>query len=160
MRLHTHSMITVDVIVGVFSSLHARAFSHETEDIEKVELAIRNVLDVERVSMHRTEGVHGNAIFVLEASTDDPKCIDGFLRRLTKDDLRAIIGTAVDRVDEDCNMFIRLDKQDAFRGNARLALHDDVISLRMRIRSFPAKRERATSLAVEHLTRLAEERAA
>ncbi|HEX9908827.1 MAG TPA: RNA-binding domain-containing protein [Thermoplasmata archaeon] len=140
--------------VNPFSDLHARAFSHETEDIGKVRLAIMNVLATSDLKETSSEGIHGHVIWVLEGTLNDAHAIDLFFCRLSREDLEEIARTLTKRIDDGCNLFLRLDKQDAFRGVVRLADRDDVISVRVRVRSYPARCTLAADLAKQYLTGL------
>lgn len=124
-----------------FKGLYARAFCHATEDLDKVRLAVSNVIGSKTAELRNAEGVHGNPITIVEASLLDPDSIAGFLSRLGDSDLQGLLQTLEKRVDEGCNLFIKVDKQSAFKGQVRLGSGDDVISIRLRIEAFPAKCE-------------------
>lgn len=157
MTLDTRSAISKDVR-GVFSSIHARALSHATEDLEKVKTAMLNVLgDVELV-ISSTEGHHGNPIAILEAVVADMHAMDEFFGRLSTTDMEELISTLGQRVDDGCNLFLKLDKQEAYSGSAKLGSGDDVISARLKIRAFPAKPEVARKVARDYLSMLLESR--
>jgi len=134
---------------GPFRGLYARAFAHATEDLEKVKTAMENALGPQELKILKTEGVHGNPIVILEAEISDPQEVPRFLSRLSREDLETILRTLDNRVDEGCNLFIKLDKQSAFGGLLRLDQGDDVISVRIRVAAFPAKREVAMGLISE-----------
>lgn len=145
-------------VSGTFSSVHARALSHATEDIEKVRMAMLNVFGDVGLEVSRTEGHHGNPISILEANFRDARTIDEFFRRLPDEDIEAIIETLGKRVDDGCNLFLKLDKQQAFSGSARLGSGDDVMSVRAKVRSYPAKCEVAQKAVREYLMALLESR--
>lgn len=136
---------------GVFSSLHARALGHATEDLDRVKAAMVNVMGEVELRVSRTEGHHGNPIIILEAAIEDAKVIDGFFARISDRDMEALIESLEKRVDDGCNLFLKLDKQDAFAGRSRLGAGDDVISVRAKARVFPAKREIAMDALGEYL---------
>jgi len=135
--------------------LHARSLCHATEELERVERALMNVVGSAEVRVSRTEGVHGNPIEVLEANLDDPVAIQQFFSRLSRDDIAEIDRTLDLRMDVERNLFLRVDKQSAFRGDVRLGSGDDVVSIRLRVHAFPAKREVAIRLVHESLSELA-----
>ena len=136
---------------GRFIGLHARAFVHSTEVRERVEEALRNVVGGGELRSKATEGVHGNPIVILEADILDPEGILRFFSRLGEDDLHALLHTLDGRVDEGCNLFVKVDKQSAFLGQVRLGKGDDVISVRIRVTAFPAKQHIAEQVAREAL---------
>jgi len=126
---------------GRFRGLHARAFVHSTENLDKVKMAMQNVVGPLELTTLVTDGVHGNPLTVLEANVSDPEEIRRFFTRLDREDLKAILETLDSRVDEGCNLFVKIDKQSAFLGQVRLDRGDDVISVRIRVAAFPANRE-------------------
>lgn len=128
------------------SSLHARAICHATEDLARVEQALRSVVGDAPQNVSRTEGHHGNPIHMLESTVDDEKVILGVLGRIAADQLRQILSTASSRIDESCNLHVRFDKQAAYGGTLLLAGDGDIISARVKVRAFPAKPEVAAEL--------------
>jgi RNA binding exosome subunit len=140
-------------VKGRFRGLHARAFVHATEDLEKVKLAMTNVVGPLELTTLLTEGVHGNPLTILEASVPDPDDVPRFFSKLDPEDLQTILRTLDKRVDEGCNLFVKIDKQSAFLGQIRLDRGDDVISVRIRVAAFPASCEVAQKVVreiVEH----------
>lgn len=134
-----------------FLGLHARTFSHATEDLEKVKLAVANTLgDVEQV-VSRTEGHHGNPIFIVEAHVEDPVTMDDFFDRLGDEGMKRVLDSLDRRIDEGCNLFLKIDKQAAYEGMVQMAHNDDVISVRIRVGAFPARCDIAQGIVSEYL---------
>jgi len=131
--------------------LHARTICHATEDLERVKQALRNVVGEEEVRVSRTEGHHGNPIIVLEASVADPKAIDEFFHRVDERTVSSMIETLGCRIDDGCNLFLKIDKQAAFLGTVQMAQNDDVVSVRIKVNAFPARPEVAQGIVKEHL---------
>jgi RNA binding exosome subunit len=127
-----------------FLALHARAFCHASEDLDRVKLALSTAVGTETIKTSKTEGHHGNPIIVLEAVVEDDDGIRRFFERLGTDDLETIARTLTERIDDGCNLFIRIDKQSAVTGKIRLGKDDDVLSVRLRVRAYPAKFEVAS----------------
>lgn len=143
-----------------FQALHARTLCHATEDIDKVKQAFTSVVGDTEISVSKTDGHHGNLIFVIEATLEKDNAIDGFFEKLSDSDLDTIVQTLSSRIDDGCNLFIRIDKQTAFSGKIKMASNDDVISVRLRIRSYPARPELAAKAAQDYVALLLERRAA
>ncbi|MBN1677961.1 MAG: hypothetical protein JW880_05425 [Candidatus Thermoplasmatota archaeon] len=152
MALDIPYAIVADVS-GTFSSLHARVFCHATEHLDKVKKAMLNSLGDVELRVSQTEGHHGNPIEIIEATIAEPHLIDDFFRRIRAEDLETIVGSLDRRIDDGCNLFLKLDKQEAFAGRLRLGSGDDVISVRMRVKAFPARREVALAAAGDYLSR-------
>lgn len=134
-----------------FGALHARTFCHATEDLGRVRAALENALGKHELRTLRTEGHHGNPITILETTVEDTDAIDEFFSRFGAADLDELLSSLGSRIDDDCNLFLRIDKQAAFKEEIRLGRNDDVIMVRVRVRSFPAKHEIALATAREYL---------
>ena len=141
-----------------FVDLHARTLCHATEDLGRVELAMTNALGPVELSVRKTEGHHGNPLTIIEAVIDGEREISDFFRRLRDEDLETVAGSLMARVDEGCNLFIRLDKQSAFQGDLRLATNDDVVSIRTRVSAYPAKADLARGVIEGFLKELLDAR--
>lgn len=142
MPLHIRSLIAW-LVNRIFSSLHARALSHATEDLDRVKTSVMNAIGDAEIRVTRVEGHHGNPIDVVEAVLDRENRIVEFFDRLGRDDLDTLRATLGARVDEGCNLFVKIDKQSAFKGDINLGAGDDVISVRIKVRAFPAKSDLA-----------------
>ena len=140
------------------SSLHARTICHATEDIAKVEQALRTVVGDAPIERSRTEGHFGNAIEVLESTLKDEDLIMGVLERMTDEDLANVGTTLAMRTDDACQVFIRLDKQRAYHEELRLSDGEDVVAVRIKVRAFPAKPELATEIMRQALEEIASSR--
>ncbi len=133
------------------SALHARALCHATEDFGKVQEAMRNAFGDCGLQVRETEGHHGNPIIIIECTVQDAGGILGFFSKLSDADLHQLLETLEERVDEDSHLFLKVDKQSAFKGRITLSSGEDVLSVRAKVRSFPARRELAVEAAKEYL---------
>lgn len=106
-------------------------------------------IDIQRT---HTTGHHGNEIVVLEARSTDAGAIEDVFRTLSQDELAELRRTSDARVGPSCVFHMRVDKQEAYAGNVRLADTDDAIALRLKVRSYPAKEEVAKRLVAEFLS--------
>lgn len=131
--------------VAVFHYVHLRAFAHETEDPAKVIGALQNAVleaDAKPTETHVT-GSHGNKIIIIEGEVKSAPAIKRMFAALLRDDPRGfdhLMRTMRERVDENLNLHLRLDKQEAAQGRLVLASDDDAITLRGKLRSFESKR--------------------
>lgn len=142
--------------MAVFHYLALRAFAHETEDVEKVRQALRNVAHVPDIALEETqvEGSHGNTIRILEAMVKSAQAERALFRDIERDAPGASAQMSFEapkRLDEHLNFFLRLDKQAAFAGRFVLAADDDAITVRGKVRSFPAKGEDPALQALQAL---------
>jgi len=133
-----------------FHYVDLRAFAYATEDDRRVEDAIRLFLPEEAtVERQESEGYHGDRILVLSArveNADDVRHALGVLAEM--DDFGRVIDELDERVDENCSLFLRLDKQAAFRGEVELG---EGITLRAKVEAYPAKKDAAVENAREYL---------
>ena len=100
-----------------------------------------------------TEGHHKNPILILLAGLESPYAdeVSQFIfSQLTPDDMESILQTFERRIDEDCNFFLRIDKQAAYLGHIEMAMVPDVISLEFSIRKSPRCRPRDARALIEY----------
>jgi len=127
-----------------------RTFCYATEDDQRVETALRTYLPEDHpVDRAESEGHNGDRILVLSARVETADGLRHVLDRLAGlDDIDRVRGELDDRVDENCSLFLRLDKQAALAGGVELG---DGITLRAKVEAYPATREAAVENAREAL---------
>ncbi|WP_101297808.1 RNA-binding protein [Halegenticoccus soli] len=137
-----------------FHYVDLRTFCYATEDEKRVERALRTFLPEEfEIERDETTGYHGDRIVVLSARVENADEIRRVLDRLSElPDIDRLVDELDDRVDDDCAFFVRLDKQAAFKGDAK---RGDGLLLRAKVEAYPAKREAAIENAREAFERLA-----
>jgi len=121
-----------------------RVIVHATEDIEKVKKAVANVLGGKiELKTVRTKGFFGNEIIILTGEISKKKSIMDVLTRIfsEKSNYDYIVSTLPDRIDEKLRLYLRLDKQEAYRGQMVATEGDDVISLVISFNVYPRKKE-------------------
>ncbi|MDF9747108.1 RNA-binding protein [Natrinema salsiterrestre] len=137
-----------------------RTFCYATEDEKRVEEALRTFLpdgDDEPFELERTEseGHYGDRILVLSARVENADDVRHVLSRLADlESFDELIDELDERVTENTELFLRLDKQAAFGGDVRLG---DGITFRGKVEAYPAKKEQAVENAEEVLERLREQ---
>ena len=141
----------------VLHLLHFRTFAQATEDEEKVTKAMRFASGIERITKSKTGGYHGNPILILEVEIKSSKAIDAFFRRFKEEDVRELLDSLENRVNEECSFFLRLDKQAAFLGELRLLDSGDIISVSGKIKSYPKRFETAMANMRTYLQSLLEQ---
>ncbi|MBW6518776.1 MAG: exosome subunit [ANME-2 cluster archaeon] len=138
-----------------------RTTAQATEDPEKVRSALDLFLpsyDSEKDGsdiVHETvaQGYHGNPIIVMEAEVKKKKdcqyITDLIRQNLGVAGIERLINELPRRVDDDCNLFIRFDKQEAYHGKLVITSSSDAVLLRIKIEVYPARREAAIEAARE-----------
>ncbi len=140
-----------------FRSAAVSAFVHATEEESKVLDGLKVLLpeDVE-VRRRRTKGHHGNPISVLSAMIRKRGLLREFQRRLMAGlcagEKEKLVEVAVERVGEDCRLYLRFDKQLAYRGGLVLTEGGDAIHVRLKVAVYPAKREVAIKVLKEFIS--------
>jgi hypothetical protein len=135
-------------------NVHFRVFCHATEDEGKVVQALKFASGAEDVTREVTEGYHGNPIIILEVSIKEKRRSKDFFSKLGEDELRKIVDSLEKRMDDDCNLYLRLDKQEAYLENLVMTTSDDAIAIRAKIESYPKNRESAMKRVTEFLDSL------
>ena len=119
-----------------------RAFVYATEDERRIEDALRTLLPAEfPIERTETEGHYGDRIIIQSArveNADDVRYI--FEQLVDADEFGRIVNELDDRVTDDCEFYLLLDKQAAFGGDV---IPGEGITVRAKIEAYPAKREAA-----------------
>lgn len=143
-------------------SIALRATAQATEDPEKVRSVLNSFLppcDDRDSPVHETlvEGYYGNPIIVMEAEVKKKKdcqyISDHIRQNLGAAARERLINELPQRIDENCTLFIRFDKQEAYQGRLVIASSSDAVLLRMKIEVYPARREAAIDAAGEMFSR-------
>jgi RNA-binding protein len=132
-------------------NVHFRVFSHATEDEAKVVQALKFASGADEATREVTEGYHGNPIIILEVFIKEKRRAKDFFSKLSTESLEEILGSLDRRMDDDCNLYLRLDKQEAYLGVLKLTSSDDAIAVRAKVESYPKKRETAMRTATDFL---------
>jgi RNA binding exosome subunit len=127
-----------------------RTFCYATEDDQRVEQALRAYLPEDHpVERAESDGHNGDRILVLSARVETADDVRHVLDRLAElDDLDRVRTELNERVDDNCSLFLRLDKQAALAEEVRLG---DGITLRAKVEAYPARQEAAVENAREAL---------
>ena len=136
-----------------FHYVDLRAFAYATEHDRRVEDAMRHFLPPEtEIERQETTGHHGDRILVLSTRLENADDVRHVLSRLAESaDVDRLRTELEDRITDNCEFFVTLDKQAAFGGETTLG---DGITLRAKVEAYPAKREAALENANEVLDRL------
>lgn len=123
-----------------------RTFCYATEDEKRVEQALRTYLP-EEFEIERVENVghHGDRIVVLSVRVENANGMRHVLERVGElADIEGVLEELDQRVDDNCSLFLRLDKQAAFSGDVALG---PGITLRAKVEAYPAKKGQAVENA-------------
>jgi RNA-binding protein len=124
------------------AEIDIRVSSHATEDEEKVQTAVKNLLPTETAEglvFEKTvlEGHHGNPILLISAKITDkktlPKTLENLglkLNSLDKETLQEKLPLHLEK----SNLYLRFDKQSAFLGTVSFS-HVDSIHLKVHFKT-------------------------
>jgi RNA binding exosome subunit len=116
-------------------SAQISTIAHATDDLDRVQAALRFILpeslkEKEVFTRRYMQGHHGNPIVTFEAKLTKPQEVDQFThhftRQLAKNEKLMIEQDLDMHSDEEGNLYIRIDKQQAFRGVIELGDEDPI----------------------------------
>ncbi len=126
----------------MFHWIRLRAFVYATEERDKVLAAMRELMDGE-VKISHAEGAYGDPIEIIEMKGKRDRDAKAVLSTLPVEERKHMLETLENRTDDDSVFHFRVDKQELYLGNARLSNGGDVITVAMKIESYPSSRDRA-----------------
>ena len=127
-----------------------RAICAATESEEKVKKALSMFIFENDINIISMDGHFGNPISILTVTIKGNDCsrfIELLKSKLPEQDMQRLKEEIFDRVDDDCVLHIRFDKQAAYGGNVQLATTGDTITSEIKLRTYPARREKAIAVA-------------
>ena len=141
--------------------IHLRTSAQATEDPEKVRSALKLLLPPpgqlakkkDSITMHETitTGYHSNSIIVMEAELKQNKdcqyLVDRIKEHLGPAGISRLTAELLQRVDDDCNLYIRFNKQEAYLGKLMATTKSDSILVRIKIKAYPARAGKAIQVA-------------
>ena len=113
--------------------MRVSAIAHATEDSGRVIQAMRNLSrsnDIVEPAVNRAKGHHGNQITTLALTIKNSRvaenCVRDIWSRLSALDKETILFSLVSRVNTSGVLFLRIDKQEAFKEKIRLQDSDPI----------------------------------
>ena len=141
-----------------FRSATVSTIVHATEDEQRVHMALKTLLpEGVEIRGSKLRGHHGNPIINFEARVERRwlrELLGKMVAKLRAGGLDVLEQIAPERIDENCCFYLRFDKQLAYSGELVPSEGGDAIHLKLKVASFPAKRE----VAIERVKRFLEER--
>ncbi|MDP2767482.1 MAG: RNA-binding domain-containing protein [Candidatus Methanoperedens sp.] len=123
-----------------------------TESEDRVKTALSLFLFGDEIETIKTEGHFGNPITILQAQIKGRTCrrfIELLKSKLPENELGRLKKELGERIDDDCCLHIRFDKQAAYNGIVQLAAATDTIATQIKLKAYPARREKAMAVAEE-----------
>ncbi len=128
-----------------------RTSVHATESDDRVKTALSLFLLDNEINEIKTEGHFGNPITLLQGQIKGKNCtrsIDLIKSSLSEHELESLRNELCERIDDECCLHIRFDKQAAYEGKVRLAGTSDTIIAKIKLKAYPAHYEKALEAAI------------
>ena len=133
----TFRAATVSSNAFIVTGVQISVFAHATEDEEKVEQAVRNVIPegivVVTMDKKRLKGHYSDPITLITAHIRKRKAarriFQATIKNLSTLDQQRLLEEVEERVDKSGNLYLRLDKQRAFK---EIEMLEEVDPIRMR----------------------------
>ncbi len=127
-----------------FHYIDLQAFSYATEDEERVTASMRKLLP-DDVPVERVEntGYAGDPITVLSARVEraqELRTVLGNLQSMDESEWETVVAQIANRITDNCEFYLYLDKQRAFHGTVTLG---NGLSVRGKVEAYPATKEGA-----------------
>ena len=126
----------------VIDSIRLRCLSHATEDLDKVKKAMEFVTGQSEFEVAKATGYYGNKIIILSVNITRNREIRTFWKRMKDFGIVDEIINELDQlINDDGYLHLRFSKEEAYIGRLAIANGGDTIALRMKIISYPWKKE-------------------
>lgn len=139
-------------------AVEVSVFAHATEDEDRVREALRNIIPKDiAVNFDSTDvtGYYGDPIKLIETDFNKWKtCTDilkHIFRNLSSLDQEKILREVPRRVDESGNLYMRLDKQEAYKKKVKLSDRDPI---KIKFRFYIPHKEDPVDVVREWLSRI------
>ncbi|MBO8179205.1 MAG: exosome subunit [Archaeoglobus sp.] len=141
---------------GKIEWIRVSAVVHSTEDREKVGEAISTLFPFEfEIAVSKAKGHYGNPMEYLEVEltkSSEIKKFWAYFLELLGEQVDEILKTIDEKIDDQNVLHIRIDKQKAYLGEVELTSGGDPIAVKLRLVTFPSKREKIIEFAKELCT--------
>lgn len=129
-----------------------RVFVYGTENEEKVREAIKILFPNSHPQTETIEGYFKNPVLILHDKLGKKRETKEFikiLQNLDSSTKKRVLNELNNKMDDKGNLFLRFDKQRAYRGDLKIIEHGDAVHVKIKIAAYPAKKEKAMELAKE-----------
>jgi RNA binding exosome subunit len=133
--------------------MRVQMFCYATENEDLIRSVMTEAVGDEVVE-DVSESEHGNRLLILSKEMTKQKDFVRVFGKLGPDAISEIKGGIENKVDDDCVLYLRFDKQRLVGGEYAIAHHGDVLSMTCKIASHPARKEIAVRNVSEFLSSL------
>lgn len=134
------------------NNIKINVFVNKEDDEERIKQKLINLfpfnLEEEKILVQRNKatGFNQKAIIILEVDIEKERHTNAFLKSLcTKlnEQQKAMLPNQENRLDDECNFYIRLDKQKLLKDEFWVIDNGDCFHIKINIAAFPKKKEKA-----------------
>ena len=128
------------------SSIEFTTHVHATEDLDKVKQALlflipENIHDKIKLKVNKVKGHWNNPISLLQAKITKSKDVKQIIKYITtslNDQDKYLLGEGLERRIDKSRLYLRFDKQNAYKGHLKLRDEDDVIRVKITFAIHPS----------------------
>ncbi|MGN1185688.1 MAG: RNA-binding protein [Methanobrevibacter wolinii] len=122
-----------------------RMFVYENEDEQELRTALNNIFPDVIPEVEEAEGLLEDEIIILSGVIDKKRYLKDFLNNLFEelgtDEIIKLYDDIDKKMDDQCNLFLRLSKEDAIDEDWHIIDNGDSIHLKIKVEAYPAKKE-------------------
>jgi RNA-binding protein len=138
-------------------SITITVFAKEEEDKQKIKEKLLGLvpegIDKEKLKLNEqaATGFSEKKITIYTLTIDKENHITKFLKnilsKLSNEQKNMLSNQIESRIDEECNFYIRLDKEKLYEGECHMTDQGNCYHIKTHLAAFPAKKEKATEIA-------------
>lgn len=136
---------------SVFHWVKVKTICYATEDEDLLCRMTAGIAGTDELDVDVSEGLHGNPITVIDATLKKNQQYAALFRGMGPEVLEAIIDGLEDRIDDDCILYVRFDKQKAVGGVLEISHGGDVVAVTGKVMAHPAWKEVAVETVRSYL---------
>ncbi|MGN1363515.1 MAG: RNA-binding protein [Methanobrevibacter sp.] len=122
-----------------------RMFIYENEDEQELRTALNNIFPDVIPEVEEAEGLLEDEIIILSGVIDKKRYLKDFLNNLFEelgtDEIIKLYDDIERKMDDQCNLFLRLSKEDAIDEDWHIIDNGDSIHLKIKVEAYPAKKD-------------------
>jgi len=134
-----------------FHWIRIKTVCYATEDDVRLKEMMAPLVGEAEMNVDISEGIHGNPITVMDCQLTHSREFESLFRLLGPGIVGELLTDIESKIDDDCILYFRLDKQKAVKGEYAIAHGGDVVSITCKISAHPAKKEFAVETAKNYL---------
>lgn len=132
-------------MIYMIHNIKYRMFVYENEDEQELRTALNNIFPDVIPEVEEAEGLLEDEIIILSGVIDKKRYLKDFLNNLFEelgtDEIIKLYDDIDRKMDDQCNLFLRLSKEDAIDEDWHIIDNGDSIHLKIKVEAYPAKKE-------------------